>query len=587
MTKRAFSKFHLSETVRKLRAVLSRSEKQKCIAIVPMTIIGAAIDMLMVVLIPVTVAIVGDPSRLQRLPFIEKFPALSADFSELRLLLYASLFIFLIGCLKIAYFYVSNRFIISSCRAIRVRLSTKLLESYMSAPWVFHVNASKPELLRNLVTDMREIVVGVIQPLINASHGLIFSILILITMTLVLPYKVIVIFVITAVAVVGALSFLSGYLRMQGESAKLHNKLVIRDVQEALANFVEAQVYGRKGWFVKRFSKRVFGFSLAQDRMQLVSHMLPNVMELVSLVSVLTLIVILTSETGNIASVLPEITLIAVGAVRLRQATTLFTSAITKIQFSSPSLDHIFDDLKRLASTSVEGSQSIERIPFRESIEISNVSFDYPESETPALRNLTLRIGKGRSIAFIGETGCGKSTLLRILLGLHSPSSGKVLVDGADIHDNLQGWRANIGYVPQAVFLLDGSIRDNIALGVEVEEIDQESLRRSIEVASLGELIESLPHGIDTRLGDNGSKLSGGQCQRIGIARAVYLKPDVLVLDEATSALDHQTELCVLSGLESLSWKPTIILVTHRLKAIEAFDEVIEMQSNRVPSEAG
>jgi ABC-type bacteriocin/lantibiotic exporter with double-glycine peptidase domain len=162
-----------------------------------------------------------------------------------------------------------------------------------------------------------------------------------------------------------------------------------------------------------------------------------------------------------------------------------------------------------------------------------------------------------------------------------------VLVDGADIHDNLQGWRANIGYVPQAVFLLDGSIRDNIALGVEVEEIDQESLRRSIEVASLGELIESLPHGIDTRLGDNGSKLSGGQCQRIGIARAVYLKPDVLVLDEATSALDHQTELCVLSGLESLSWKPTIILVTHRLKAIEAFDEVIEMQSNRVPSEAG
>lgn len=550
-----------------------------------MTIIGALIDMLMVGLIPATVAIVGDPSRLQRLPFIGNFPALSGDFSELRLLLFASLFIFLIGCLKIVYFYISNRFIINSCRAIRVRLSTKLLESYMSAPWVFHVNASKPELLRNLVTDMREIVVGVIQPLVNASHGLIFSVLILIAMTLALPFKVIVIFVITAVAVVGALNILSGYLRGQGEKAKLHNKLVIRDVQESLANFVEAQVYGRKEWFVIRFSKRVFGFSLAQDKMQLVSRMLPNVMELVSLMSVLTLIIILTSTTGDIASVFPEITLIAVGAVRLRQATTLLTSAITQIQFSSPSLDHIYHDLERLPSPSIKESPSIARIPFRDSIEFSNISFDYPESETPALRNVSLKIRKGQSIAFIGETGCGKSTLLRILLGMHSPTSGKVLVDGIDIHDNLQGWRANIGYVPQSVFLLDGSIRDNIALGIEAEDIDQESLRKSIETASLSELVDSLPEGIDTRLGDNGSKLSGGQCQRIGIARAVYLKPDVFVLDEATSALDHQTELCVLSTLESLSWKPTIILVTHRLKAVEAFDDVIEMQSNDVPSE--
>ena len=161
------------------------------------------------------------------------------------------------------------------------------------------------------------------------------------------------------------------------------------------------------------------------------------------------------------------------------------------------------------------------------------------------------------------------------------------MVDGADIHENLQGWRANIGYVPQTVFLLDGSISDNIAFGIETEEIDLESLKRSIETANLSELIDSLPDGIDTKLGDNGSKLSGGQCQRIGIARAVYFKPDVLVLDEATSALDHHTELRVLSGLESLSWRPTIIFVTHRVKAVEAFDEVIEMQASNVPSEAG
>jgi ATP-binding cassette subfamily C protein len=454
----------------------------------------------------------------------------------------------------------------------------------MSAPWAFHVNVSKPELLRNLASDTREIVVGVIQPLINASHGLIFSILILVAMTVALPYKVIVIFIITAVAVVGALNILSGYLRGQGEKAKHQYKQVIRDIQEALGNFVEAQVYGRKGWFVERYSKRVFDFALAQDKMQLVSRMIPNVMELVSLMSVLTLIIILTRTTGDIVSVLPEITLIAVGAVRLRQATTLLTSAIAQIQFSSPSLDHVYDDFERLPSRSIKESPSMERIPFRESIKISDVSFDYPESETPALRNVNLNIGKGQSIAFIGETGCGKSTLLRILLGLHFPTSGKVLVDGVDIHDNLQGWRANIGYVPQTVFLLDGSISDNIAFGIEAEEIDQESLKRSIETANLSELIDSLPDGMDTKLGDNGSKLSGGQCQRIGIARAVYFKPDVLVLDEATSALDHHTELRVLSGLESLSWRPTIIFVTHRVKAVEAFDEVIEMQASSVPS---
>ncbi len=585
MNRSLSSRFQFLSSVRQLKGLLSRAEKVRCVHFVVMAVIGAVLDMLLVGIIPTTVALVADPSQLSALPLVGRAFASVESLSQLQLLKYATIGVVFAGSAKLIYFFLMHGYVLASCRAMRIRLTNQLLRCYLAAPWTFHVKSSKAELLRNLVADMKEMVFGVIQPLVVACYAAILTLLFLVVMIATLPSQIILVFGLTAVAVMGTLSVLSNFLQRHGKNAKVKHKVVIRQAQEALAHFVESQLLGGEDWFIRRFSKTVDSYARSQDRMQLVSRSLPYLLELVSLTSVLLIVVLLTRSSGNISSVLPEITLIAVGAVRLRQSTTQFTGAIAQIQFSAPSLDHVAAHLKLLNPAADARLEPFETLPFRERLEVQGISYRYPDAPDPTVRDLSLAVRQGQSVAFIGETGCGKSTLLRILLGLLEPTDGRLLADGQDIHQNLRGWQANIGYVPQHVCLLDASIRENITLGIEPEDVDQAALDMAIDAANLRELVETVPGGLEARVGDNGSKLSGGQQQRIGIARAVYQRPQVFVLDEATSALDQQTEFAVMKALEELPWRATLILVTHRLKAIEAFDQIFELKAGQLASE--
>ena len=223
--------------------------------------------------------------------------------------------------------------------------------------------------------------------------------------------------------------------------------------------------------------------------------------------------------------------------------------------------------------------------PFRATLELSQITYSYPGAAEPALKDLSLTIQRGESVGFIGASGAGKSTLVDILLGLLTPDTGEVRVDGKDIQENLRNWQDQIGYVPQSIYLTDDTLRCNVAFGLTDEQIDDEAVQRAIQAAQLEEFVASLPEGLETIVGEHGVRLSGGQRQRIGIARALYHDPVVLVLDEATSALDAVTERDVMQAVYALHGDKTLLIVAHRLSTVAHCDKLVRLEEGRVVEE--
>jgi ATP-binding cassette subfamily C protein len=221
-------------------------------------------------------------------------------------------------------------------------------------------------------------------------------------------------------------------------------------------------------------------------------------------------------------------------------------------------------------------------VQFEKAIRLSKITYLYPETDRPALRDIHLTIHKGESVAFVGSTGSGKSTLVNIILGLLQPQTGTVEVDGVDIHQNLRGWLDHVGYIPQTIVLLDTTIRRNVAFGLPDDAIDDTQLWTVLEAAQLADYVRSLPEGLDTVVGERGVRLSGGQRQRVGLARALYPNPDVLIMDEATSALDNETENHVMQALEALKGDRTIIMIAHRLSTIRGCDCLFFLKDGRI-----
>ena len=290
-------------------------------------------------------------------------------------------------------------------------------------------------------------------------------------------------------------------------------------------------------------------------------------------------------------TILPQIGLLSIVTVRLRQNATKIFIALGQIQFSKYSVDHIFNDLKEYDEQSSldEKTKKDEPLEFVGKLNIKNVSYTYSGCEKAVLSGISLSIGSGESVAFVGSTGSGKSALMNLVLGFLKPSSGNISIDLKDINKNLEAWWNNIGYVPQGIHLIDDTIISNIAFGIPEEEINYESIKDAIKIAQLEKVIDELKDGLQTIVGEAGNKLSGGQKQRVVIARALYNNPKLLLMDEATSALDSNTEANLYRDLKK--YRPEItsnhhqitsITITHRLQTIKNCDQIFFLDDGKI-----
>jgi ATP-binding cassette subfamily C protein len=279
---------------------------------------------------------------------------------------------------------------------------------------------------------------------------------------------------------------------------------------------------------------------------------------------------------GKGASALPVIGLYAAAAFRLIPSLNRILTSVNRLKQSVSSVHAVMDDLTHVEPPEAEGPGPT--TPFAHEIRVRGVHYRYPGADREALAGVSLEIRRGEMVGFIGKSGSGKTTLVDCILGLLPPNQGEVCVDGVDIRNGLAAWRAQIGYIPQNIYLTDDTLRKNVALGLASGDIDDSRVARAIEAAQLAELVGTLPDGLETMIGERGVRLSGGQRQRIGIARAMYSDPQVLVLDEATSALDGATEKAIVNTIAGLKNEKTIIVIAHRMTTIADCDRVFVLE---------
>lgn len=462
---------------------------------------------------------------------------------------------------------------------IRVNLSQRLFSGYLSQPYTFHLQRNSAQLIQNTIGHA-----GSTSGVIQQCLLLLMEILVLVSVStmllLVEPLGTIVV-----VSLFGLIGWTYNKLTRKhtlrwGKELVTHDVSRMQHLQQGLGGAKDVKLLGRESDFLQQY-KFHNDRSARIDQRQSILQAIPRLMlELFAVTGLAVLVVIMVSQGKHIESLLPIIGLFAAAAFRLLPSVTRVISVVNYLRFSLPIINIMYDEI-RLQENTKPPTYSGDLV-LKDKLALDQVKFNYPASESLALDGISLSITKGTSVGFIGESGAGKSTLIDIILGLLTPVSGAVKIDGVDIQESIRGWQNQIGYVPQSIYLTDDSLRRNIAFGLPVDQINDDAVWRAIRSAQLEQFINELPEGLNTVVGERGIRLSGGQRQRIGIARALYHDPSVLVLDEATSSLDTATERGVMDAVRDLHGKKTILIVAHRLSTVEDCDYLYRLEQGVV-----
>ena len=356
---------------------------------------------------------------------------------------------------------------------------------------------------------------------------------------------------------------------------------------QAIYGLKDVKVLNRQDFFIRNYyeSGKV-GANIARD--YAVLNSVPRLMiETVFMATVILYILVYILNGGDATKLIPQLTAFGVAAIRIMPSANRINTYMTEIAYNQYSLDYVYENLTESMKT--DKAMRAERaaiagpaLHLEKEIELKGITFAYPDSDVRIFENANMMVKKGQSVGIMGPSGAGKSTIVDILLGLLHVQSGEILCDGSNIFSNYDSWLSQIGYIPQSIYLVDESIRDNIAFGIDAREIDEARIWEVMEEAQLADFVRSLPEGLDTTIGDRGVRLSGGQRQRIGIARALYHNPEILVFDEATSALDNETEAAVMEAINSFHGKKTMVIIAHRLNTIANCDMIYEVKDGKI-----
>ena len=467
----------------------------------------------------------------------------------------------------------------------QTRISQLLFSTYLDQPYTFHLQRNSAQLIRNVTTEASMFAHAIVNALILAAEALVL-LGILALLVAVEPVGTIV-----ATAVLGGAAGSFHYAMRRhssrwGEMRQLHDGLRLQHLRQGLGGVKEVKLLGREQAFLEEF-RRHNSASTRIGHYQAMAQVLPRLwLEFLAIASLASLVVAMLAQGRDMATFMPTLGLFAAAAFRLMPSANRIVSAAQAVRYCMPSVVALNEELALSRSAKADDMRRGAASPaFRQELRLAGVSYTYPGAAAPALEEIDMRIAKGEAAGFVGASGSGKSTLIDVVLGLLTPQTGQVLVDGADIRRDLRAWQDQVGYVPQSIYLTDDTLRRNVAFGLPEEQIEEAAVRRAIRAAQLDDFVAGLPQGLDTPVGERGVRLSGGQRQRIGIARALYHDPAVLVLDEATSALDTATESGVMEAVTALHGAKTVLIVAHRLSTVAHCDRLYRLEQGRVVEE--
>jgi len=572
----------------RLFIILQRSDCGRLLLILLGTFIAGLLEMIGFGTIPAFVGLLIDPERLFSL-----LPA-SVFTDAVRRLNTAALVLGGAGLLG-GVFVLKNFFIVTLvyaeahlAQSLNASISTRLFDAYLRSPYSFLLQRNPSELIRNL-TDDAVYASQYIKALMHLVREVVVSVCILLLMVLVEPVVSLTVFSLFALATASFYLLVHRVLVRRGRLCEAHWSRRVQIITQTFGAVKDAKILGRESHLVELFGKEVRDLQRHETFYDVVSTLPKHSLEALAVLTVFPVAAAFLLLGKPLPSMLPVLALYGVAVMRLVPAMSAINAVLVEIRYRQPAFDLVCAELNSLTNaivpqpTKPAGHRRIKKL--QDAVCLENVHYRYPGAFVDAVCGISLTINAARTVAFIGTSGAGKSTVIDIILGLLTPTSGHVFVDGRDIQDDLPAWQRQIGYVPQDIYLIDDSIRRNIAFGISDADIDDLAVARAVEAAQIESLIQSLPQGLETPVGHEGVRLSGGQRQRIAIARALYHDPSVLVMDEATNALDEETEYDVMDGVRKLHGDKTVIIVAHRRSTIEGCDRVFRFEDGRLVQE--
>lgn len=568
--------------IKRVIAILTERQRKLLAIMLLMMLVGAGLETAGTSLLIPFITIAMEPDSVFQNEYLKYFYDLLHLTSVNGFLVTLSIVLSAVFVLKNIYlyfmYYAQYRFIYNG----QFNTSRSLFKDYVRRPYEFYLDASTPVVMRHIMSD------------VNGSYNLLLTFLQLFTelfifaalLVLALVYSPAMTLVMCAVLGIILLAnkmILGPILRRFGHEVQTNSALTTKWIMQAVNGMKETKVLNKERYFVEQYEKSADKLNTIQKRQNSMQNIPRLMIETVCMCGILLVMAVFLSIGNNLNEMITQLGVLAVVAIKLMPSANKLSTYINNIAYYEPSLTAVEDIIIRSHQQDVDTDilflkKEIEPMNFAQEVKLENITYRYPNTEINILENASVSIPIGKSIGFIGPSGAGKSTTVDILLGLLEPQQGRVMVDGVDIRTNLPGWYARIGYVPQMIFMLDDTIRNNVAYGVDEKDIDEEQVWYALREAQMDEFVRGLPDGLDTSIGERGVRISGGQRQRLGIARALYTEPEIMIFDEATSALDNDTESAIMEAIERLHGKKTLVIIAHRLTTIEKCDAVYRVE---------
>lgn len=584
----------MKKILQKLNLLLDQKQKRQMGGIVLLMLLGGVLESLSVSLILPVMSIVVEENILEEKPWLKAIADFFHITSTTQLAVWFLIALVITFVVKNLFLYfvqvVQLRFVFTN----QFATSRRMMINFMKRPYEYYLGADTTVIQRSITSD------------VNNMYGLILALLQLISEIIVFACLVIILFVtnpamtisVSAVLILTLLVIkfvIKPVMKKAGEENQEFYSGLFKWISESVTGIKEIKIGAKENYFINAYADCGAGYVNAVQKYNLYNATPRLIIETVAIAAMVFYMIAVMSGGVTIQDLLPQLGVMVAAAARLLPSANRINTHLTSIAYFEPFFMNVSDSLQDEINDknvvydeqSYREKKPVEKLPVTKEITLTDITYRYPETEVCVLDHASLTIPVGKSVGIVGTTGAGKTTIVDVMLGLLKPEHGEIRADGVKVDEHYHGFLKNIGYIPQTIFMLDGSIRRNVAFGVPEEEIDDDKVWTALQEAQLDTFVRGLPEGLDTGIGERGIRLSGGQRQRIGIARALFEDPEVLVMDEATSALDNETEAAVMESFNRLHGKKTLVIIAHRLQTIEKCDMVYRIENGKAELEKG
>lgn len=565
----------------KMMVLLDARQKRQMVGIVILMLIGGVLESVGISLIAPVMEIVLQPEAVDQKPylhFLYTFFHLHSTEQLAGLIMIALVLVFVI---KNIFLYFMNVVQLRFVYTNQFATSRRMMINFMKRPYEYYLNADTSVIQRNITSDVNNMYGLILSVLQLTSEVIVFVCLVVILlsqdaqMTIFIAGLLIVVLMIIKYVI-------KPVMQRAGRENQDYYSGLYKWIEESVTGIKEIKIAGRENYFINGYADCGAGYVNAVQKYNLYNSTPRLLIETVAIAGMIGYMLFLMQTGVSIRQVAPSLSVLALAAARLLPSANRINTYTTSIAYFEPFFMNVSDHLQAEIHDEdmtydehvYRRRETVEKLPLHREISLENISYKYPNTDVYILKEANLKIPVGKSVGIVGTSGAGKTTIVDVMLGLLAPAEGRILADGVEVRAHYKEWLKNIGYIPQTIFMLDSTIRKNVAFGVPDDEIEEERVWAALKEAQLDTYIRSLPDGLDTSIGERGIRLSGGQRQRIGIARALYEDPEVMVLDEATSALDGETEAAIMESINRLHGKKTLVIIAHRLTTIEKCDLV-------------